>query len=351
LFITYSGLVIFFAEVYFGVSWLFEQTVVNPDGSTISNFCHLDINTQMEALYFSLSTMTTIGYGVSDYYFGGCVTPLVLVLWQAFAAITFQSVAIGLLFLRISRGQKRSKTIIFSDKAVIRRVKGVPYFMFRVAEMRRYHLIEANVRCYCIRHERYPASREQTSELQQDTEPPHTETYHFLTRCVKLLHPDHSVGHSILMSLPQVITHRMDESSPLLPNAHEYVEPPMVTRDSSITDSCKLKNDEMKTFLRDRQAEIIVLVEGTDDLTGTPVQARHSYRWDDIAWDCTFAPCVQPWRNNESEATTSDDESGWLRRRTCCKRRTVAPIAEVDFAKFHDLIPARDCEACPYVPM
>eukprot|EP00957_Ditylum_brightwellii_P009298 703751-Ditylum_brightwellii.AAC.1 len=45
----------------------------------------------------------------------------------------------------MSRGQKRGRTIIFSDKAVVRRVCGVPYFMFRVSELQKQHIIEARV--------------------------------------------------------------------------------------------------------------------------------------------------------------------------------------------------------------
>ena len=65
------------------------------------SFCGMDINNHMEALYFSLSTMATIGYGTSDYYFGECWTPFILVLLQVFSAIVFSSLAIGLLFLSL----------------------------------------------------------------------------------------------------------------------------------------------------------------------------------------------------------------------------------------------------------
>jgi hypothetical protein len=91
-------LVFLFAYIYLGVSILGAKITVAPDGSTKDSFCGMDITNHMEALYFSLSTMTTIGYGVSDYYFGDCWTPLLLVLLQSCCAITFQSVAIGLLF-------------------------------------------------------------------------------------------------------------------------------------------------------------------------------------------------------------------------------------------------------------
>ena len=107
-------------------------------------------------MYFSLSTMTTIGYGVSDYYFGGCYSPLFIVLLQICTAIVFDAVAVGLIFHRISRGASRSRSILFSNQAIVRNIRGVPHLMFRLGERRNYHLIEATIRCYCIRHVRIP---------------------------------------------------------------------------------------------------------------------------------------------------------------------------------------------------
>ena len=66
LFLVYAGIVFFFAFVYLGVSTWGRKIEVNPDGTTSTQaFCDMDIKNHMEALYFSLSTMTTIGYGVS----------------------------------------------------------------------------------------------------------------------------------------------------------------------------------------------------------------------------------------------------------------------------------------------
>lgn len=85
LFLSYASIVFAFGFVYLGVSKWGQRTSIDPDdgSATIQPFCDMDIHNHMEALYFSLSTMTTIGYGVSDYYFGGCWTPLLLVLAQA----------------------------------------------------------------------------------------------------------------------------------------------------------------------------------------------------------------------------------------------------------------------------
>jgi hypothetical protein len=349
LFLMYTACVFFFAFVYLGVSLLGETITKTDDGSiTTHSFCGMDITNHMEALYFSLSTMTTIGYGVSDYYFGDCWTPLILVLWQSCTSITFSAVAIGLLFQRISRGQKRGKSIIFSDKAVIRRVRGVPYLMFRVGELRRHHLIEATVRAYCLIHERIPRTSSQQSDTATNTA--EIETTHFLTRQLRLIHPDETIGSTILMGIPQMIVHRLDESSPLCPSRPVWFDAQGQKRYWSRHEDLSVENEGIREYLRDREAEIVVLLEGSDELTGSALQSRHSYRVEDVAWNQTFAPCVLP-----ADSAENDDDNGregvrlWCRERNC--DRVVRPACFVDFSKFHDLIAAPpDCDSCAYVP-
>lgn len=289
----------------------------------------------MEALYFSLSTMTTIGYGVSDYYFGGCWTPLLLVLWQVCSAITFNAVAVGLLFHRISRGTKRGKTILFSNKAVVQRVKGIPHLMFRIGELRRYHLIEATVRCYCVRHERLPTGETTLSR-------PTIETTHFVSRQVKLLHPDENYGSHLWMGLPQVIVHRMDTQSPIVPSSPswfdaqgvEHVSPQISTYDENCEEAiaCSADNstlEDLVQFMLDRDMEIVVLVQGVDEATGAITQARHSYKACDLAWNHAFVSCTHPGVSRQQNSSA----------------------VQVDFSLFHDVVPApADIEACPYIP-
>ena len=432
----------FFAFVYLAVSLLGRKFEVDPDSgkTTAIAFCDMDINDHMEALYFSLSTMTTIGYGVSDYYFGGCWTPLLLVLWQVCSAICFDAVAVGLLFQKLSRGSKRAKTILFSDKAVVQRIRGVPHFMFRFGELRnRYHLMQASVRVYCIRHERLPVQpqnqvtrreiqnrpylQHEASGTSQLSSPPsrsaiEIQTTHFVTRQVKLLHPDEASGSHILMSLPQVAVHRMDATSPLVPprpiwynaegtpqfydaakgSTSDAASALTVTNDQTaqcptdadMVESLEAEFDAIQHFLWDRDVEIVVLVEGTDEGTGAPTQARHSYKLDDVAWSHTFTPCVFPRHldvndglissNDEGSSADEDGNEGSRRSQSLDRRsrgswtqtathqssthmlqsgnrqrrqqdRRNGPILTIDFAHFHDIEPTpMDCDACPYVP-
>lgn len=346
LFLSYTSAVVFFAFVY---------RVVNILGTRhTTNFCGMDITNRMEALYFSLSTMTTIGYGVSDYYFGDCWTPLLLVLLQVCTAITFDAVAIGLLFLRMSRGRKRGKTIIFSDKAVIRRVRGCPHLLFRIGELRRNFIIEATVRVYCVRHERYPVQHQRDNQECSSS----IETTHFVTRHVSLAHPDETTGSHLLMSIPQVIVHKMDLASPLTPPRPTWFDADGNQHNDSVKkydslarnekqslDRYKSEKDDIRKFHLDRDIEVVVLVEGTDEVTGSALQARHSYRPEDIVWDHTFAPCVVPCQPGDEE---HDDE--WFQERGC-RRRVRQPACCIDFDMFHEIQKvSMNCDACPFVP-
>jgi len=335
IFIAYFITIVIFAGVY-----LFVNTIgVVPDKEGDKHgYCGMDIHNHMQALYFSLSTMATIGYGVSDYYFGDCWTPFIIVLLQVFSAIIFSSLFVGLLFQRLSRGQKRGRTIIFSDEAIIRKVRGEWYLMFRVAELRTRHIIGAKISAFCVRHERCPLSNNRENDAVE------LETAHYVSHPLFLLNGSRSkttitsktmtnkeepncesfLEQRILMGLPTVVVHRMDMMSPMMPPHPQWYDvdglPHSNNRDGSVPNQ-----EEITTFLQDRQAEIIVLLEGTCENTGMTLQARHSYRCEDIEFNKTFVPCVFPNATNGA--------------------------LEVHFSQYHDLLDAPlDSVSCPYVP-
>ena len=51
-----------------------------------------------------------------------------------------ESLYFGIIFHRLTRGRKRQTTVLFSDKAVVRRVGRGYYLVFQVCELRRHHL-------------------------------------------------------------------------------------------------------------------------------------------------------------------------------------------------------------------
>jgi Inward rectifier potassium channel transmembrane domain/Inward rectifier potassium channel C-terminal domain len=379
---VYTAIVVYFAAVFYVLSKYGEKKEIHEDGSiSILPFCDLDIHSHMEALYFSLSTLATIGYGVSDYYFGGCWSPLLLVLMEVCCGICFDAVATSLLFLRVSRGHKRGKTVLFSNKAVVRRVQGEPVLMFRVVELRRHQLHGASIRAFCVRHERHvrsPTTHHFSSspivETNASTSPliPSSvsmETVHFVTRPMNLSTGNASSEKcvSILMSLPQVLIHRLDSISPLLPPSPLWYDRNGHAHPSGGTapnEQHSLPNIEQ--FLLDREAEMVVVLEGTDELTGAASQTRHSYSVRDLVWDHSFVPCVYPFLDvdaGSSDGGAEDISSRDVSRGTWFnpfRRRGVrlqarpsqgaTPVCVVDFARFHDTEPAPvDCETCPYM--
>lgn len=318
----YMSVLIFFAFMYI----IFSRH---------GQFCHVDIGNFLEALFFSLSTMTTIGYGVKDYNFGDCWTFFILVSSQVINAILFDAVAIGLIFQRLSRGQKRSRSILFSDKAVMRKVRGTWYLFFRVGELRNKHfMIETRVRSHVIRHERSL-----------------TETFYFSTRNAQVgLQPPNDTNDGsnvddqnfLLMSLPQLVIHKLDQHSPLLPPTQWYDQ----NGHLQYSNNSDNERDNLYNFWEDRQVEFIVFIEGIDEVTGMAVQARHSYRYDDIILDHTFVNCVFP------AVLPTDNSSNHLRNSKSISSSKYSSKTSiiVDWDLFHHVVPAPlDCQHYPYI--
>ena len=72
--------------------------------------------------------------------------------------------------------------------------------------------------------------------------------------------------------------------------------------------------------MKSSATEIIVMIEGIDSVTSDTIQSRYSYTTKDIVWEHMFAPIV------------SEIGSGGV---------------EVDFAKFHDLVPITEGVSVP----
>jgi hypothetical protein len=334
----------------------------------------MDMKNYLEAIYFSTSTMTTIGYGVSDYYFNDCIIPLILILLQIFVSLAINAVAFGLLFLRLSTSRKRRRTLLFSNKAVIARFQGELYFMVRIAELAtKRHLIQCHVKCYCVRHTRQCTPSTTTSsnssggsntnintsiqhQQEQVDDFAAIETHYFQLFDMKLQQSKNH-GEFLLMALPTVIAHKIDSSSPLMPPAVWYDGKGMAHTWESNCDSTTIEKlsdnnneaqhnyfqrerQEIETFLNDRDAEIIMLVEGIDEMTCSPLQAKQSYKLDheEILWDHTFAPCLFNTASSSSGGGSIRCPQSWH--------------CVVDFQKFHHVLPAplnsRNC--CPFIP-
>lgn len=97
-----------------------------------SEICNMEIYRTLDAIYFSLETLMTIGFSANDPFFNGCAPAVILITSQSILSIIMDAICFGLLYSRLSRANTRASTIIFSNKAIIRKIGGHFYFMFQV---------------------------------------------------------------------------------------------------------------------------------------------------------------------------------------------------------------------------
>lgn len=130
---------------------------------------------------------------------------LFLISVQSILGSLLQTAILGIAFVRITRAQPRRRTVLFSDKAVIREIDGHYYFLLRIAELQhQQQLVEAHIRLYAVRH---------TSNFLGSGRMAHFQSY-----VMRLSHPDDELGGMLLMALPSVVAHRVDDPwSPLVP--------------------------------------------------------------------------------------------------------------------------------------
>ena len=121
-------------------------------------------------MIISLETITTVGYSVSDINFGpfpsltslsGDHTLAFFLLYgEMMQAILMNSFCIGIVYTRLSRAivllspfslpQTRSRSLIFSNQAIIKRIHGQWCFIFQVCELRKHQLVESCISCYSV---------------------------------------------------------------------------------------------------------------------------------------------------------------------------------------------------------
>eukprot|EP00811_Abedinium_folium_P024453 NODE_3436_length_2035_cov_31.544549.p1 GENE.NODE_3436_length_2035_cov_31.544549~~NODE_3436_length_2035_cov_31.544549.p1 ORF type:complete len:330 (-),score=60.75 NODE_3436_length_2035_cov_31.544549:160-1149(-) len=292
----------------------------------ISSNCGLQANTLLRAVYLAIETIETIGYGVPDSFFNDCHSGVFVlsaaVLWESIASAIFVSVA----YTRISRGNSRAFSICFTETAIISEIAGVWYFMLQVCDFRKHQLCEAHIRLYSIQHAEVGG-------------------VHYLTSAMRLQLPDDELGAMLLPALPQLVVHRIDPWSPLWPfpttaedrqpgvhtAANTYLYPEPLQRkcddENGNRDPCcgmapgashvqqEADQFSISRHLAESEHEIICILEGTDPSSSCIVQTRHSYTCDDIVFNASFGKCV---------------------------RRAAGGFCEIDFEKFHEIIPPEE---------
>lgn len=210
---VYLGLNVAFAVAY----WL-GGGITNADGSFV------------DAFYFSVQTMGTIGYG-----FMYPATPLAngLVVAESVAGLIITALATGLVFAKFSRSTAR---VGFSNFVTIGPMNGLPTVNFRVGNRRGNLIMEATVRVSMVRTER-------TAEG----------VLYYRMYDLKLVRE-----RSQAFSRSWNILHAITADSPLFGYTPE-----------------RMAKDEV---------ELIVSMVGTDDTSLQPVHARQRYVDGQILW-------------------------------------------------------------------
>ena len=104
-------------------------------------------------MLYSVETQHTIGYGLR-YITEECSFAIVFLMLQSCFGIFVQGMVAGVVFAKISRPNKRKRTIIFSHNACVSERDGKLSFMFKVANIRISQLSDARVKVHMIKSRR-----------------------------------------------------------------------------------------------------------------------------------------------------------------------------------------------------
>jgi len=135
--------IVFISFVYFVVNVVFAVAYFECDGIE-----HADPHSFLDAFYFSVQTMGTIGYGFMypKTHFANAV-----VVVESTASLVLTALATGLVFAKFSRPTAR---IMFSERMSFAPMNGVPTLAFRVGNQRKNLIVEAQLRLVMSRSER-----------------------------------------------------------------------------------------------------------------------------------------------------------------------------------------------------
>ena len=102
--------------------------------------CNTGSTSFRDAFYFSLITLSTIGYGNQDLYFNGCVSPSIVIMLETLVGIFLCSHAWHAHF-QVLKGSTTWIFRMFQQTCDRANHSGQPYLSFRVVEKRKHQLV------------------------------------------------------------------------------------------------------------------------------------------------------------------------------------------------------------------
>src|SRR2546423_929088 len=220
---------------YLGVNALFAGAYLLCGPDALQSSTGQFVNEPFyRAFFFSVDTFATIGYG-NIYPVGVAANTLVTI--EALLNIVSVALATGVMFARFSRPSAR---IIYSRNAVVAPYRGRTGLEFRIANARSSQLIEVEVQAILTKIERVDGST--------------------MRRFYELPLERNRV---VFFPLSWTVVHPIDSHSPMWGLTH--------------------------ADLVSAEAELLVLLIGTDETVSQRVHSRSSYQADEIVWGAKFA--------------------------------------------------------------
>lgn len=227
---------LFFAFVYFMIG--IEHFAGTKGGTAVDQF--------MAEFFFSAQTLTTVSYGMVN---PASLLANIVASVEAMTGVLCFALATGLLYGRFSRPVAH---IIFSEKALIAPYREGKALMFRLANAKNNHLIDAEIQVLI------------GMIVQEDERS--IRRFYELPLQLKTIN---------FFALNWTVVHPVDDQSPL----------------SGLTQDDLAKAD----------AEIMISLKAFDDTFAQTINARHSYKHDEIEWNARFKTMFE--RSEDGRAT------------------------------------------------
>jgi len=234
----WSQLILIFIVGFIGFNAIFALLYWMVPGTLGNGSTSGEVTSPLDAFFFSVQTVATIGYGVL---YPKSVYGNVLVTIEIMGGVFGFAMGNGLMFARFSRPTSR---IMFSEVAVVAQHNGVPTLMFRAANQRHNLILEAHVKVALTRLETTEEGR--TMRRFRDLAIERRDNLTFI--------------------LSWTVMHPIDALSPL------YGMTPEEVAQSDIN--------------------IVVVMTGTDESFSQPVHARHVYQATDIVFGKHFKDII-----------------------------------------------------------
>merc|ERR1719430_362620 len=241
---SFYGSWIIFGAIYYMILHLHGDINAEPPKNETKIPCIDHVTDFASCFLFSLETQHTIGYGTRQTT-TECPDAMIVMSLQSVLGCLIQAFMVGLVFSKLSRPRNRSKTIIFSNHAVINMRNRKLCLVIRIGDLRDDNFILGTQISAKLLRRRITAEGELFQEMQN----------------IKVS-PDTTNESCIFFVWPLDIVHVIDKDSPFY--------------DMSAADMAR------------ERFELLMVMEGTNEISSMTFQSRSSYLPNEIKWGQRF---------------------------------------------------------------